>query len=108
MGCQPDQALDCEDDAGEDEGPLLAPDVCVVPLLREVDGQEGRPDDRKGPDIGVQEEGPRSEKLGRLDLRVLDEPRWRRRHCRWSRATARCQNRMGQRIEQTGATVSYP
>lgn len=92
VGSQPDQALNSDDGAHPYKRPFFAADVLVVSLGREVDGQKGGPHDRKGPDVGMEEEGPRGQKLRRLDLRIFHEPRWRRRHGRWSRATARCQD----------------
>jgi hypothetical protein len=50
---EPDQALEGEDGAAEDKGPFLTVDVLIVALLREVDGEEGRPDAEEGPDIVV-------------------------------------------------------
>ena len=48
---EPDQALDGEDGAAENEGPFLTVDVLIVALLREVDGEEGGPDTEEGPDV---------------------------------------------------------
>ena len=68
---EPDQALESEDGAAEDEGPFLAVDVLVVAFLREVDGEEGWPDAEEGPDVVMKEDVFRIMEGGGSDLRVI-------------------------------------
>ena len=75
-GSEPDQGLEGEDGAGEDEGPFLAVDVAVVAGLVEVDGEEEGPDDDEGPDVGVREQREWIVEGGGGDLWVIYK-RWR-------------------------------
>lgn len=88
MGAQPEQALEGDDGSHPHEGPFLATNVFVVKLGVQVEGQEDGPYNRKRPDVGMEEERPRAEQLGRLDLRAVHESsRRRRRHGEESPAT---------------------
>lgn len=86
VGAEPEESLNREDGAREDEGPLLTTNVGVVEFLIEIVTEEDRPDDRKGPEVGMQIEGTRAQKFSFLYLPAVDQGRlrpWRRRHgCR--------------------------
>lgn len=77
VGAQPDKGLECEDGAGPDEGPLRRLEILVVELWGQVVAQEDGPEDRKGPDVGMEAQRQWFEKFGVLDLRVIHERRHR-------------------------------
>lgn len=73
VGGQPDERLDGADGADPDEGPLGGLDVLLVAGGRQVDGEEGRPDNEEGPDVGMQLQRQGVVQARLLDLRVVDE-----------------------------------
>jgi hypothetical protein len=56
MSAQPDQALRRDDCSTPNEGPFLATNVFVVEVFGKIISQEDRPDDNKGPNVGMQGE----------------------------------------------------
>ena len=53
MSAQPDQALRRDDCSTPNEGPFLATNVFVVEVFGKIISQEDRPDDNKGPNVGM-------------------------------------------------------
>lgn len=70
---QPDDGLKSDDSAGPYDGPFLGAEVVLVEARGEIVADKDGPDDGKRPNIGVEVCWEWREKLGRLDLRVVNE-----------------------------------
>lgn len=75
MSAQPDKRLDGDDGANPDKGPFGSADVLLIKLGSKKISQEDWPDDDKRPNVGVEVERERAQKLGALNLRIVDEGR---------------------------------
>lgn len=75
MSAQPEQRLDGDDGSAADKGPFFATNVLVVEIVEEVEAQEDRPNKSEGPDVGMEIDRQRSEKLSVFDVGAIDETR---------------------------------
>lgn len=73
FGHQPKERLEGDDRPRPNEGPFLSLNVCIIAFGGKIKGEERRPDNQKGPDVGVQLPRERVMQRGILNLMVVYE-----------------------------------